>query len=71
MAKLVALGTAVAKLKSVNYCAKVAKQNSNDAMGLPSVLYLAEGAEVMITSNIWAETGLHNGARRRVIYFVH
>ena len=34
MAKLVALGTAVAKLKAVNYCAKVAKQDSNDAMGL-------------------------------------
>ena len=34
MAKLVTLGTAVAKLKSVNYCAKVAKQDSNDAMGL-------------------------------------
>ena len=71
MAKLVELGTAVSKLKAVNNCAKVAKQNSNDAMGLRSVLYLAEGAEVMITSNIWAEAGLHNGAKILVIYFVH
>ena len=71
MAKLVALGTAVAKLKAVNYCAKVAKQNSNDAMGLRSVFYLAEGAEVMITSNIWAEAGLHNGAKGQLVYIVH
>ena len=40
MANLVALGTPVAKLKAVHNCAKAAKQDSNDAMGLRSVLYL-------------------------------
>ena len=34
MAKLVALGKLVAKLKSVNTCAKAANQDSNNAMSL-------------------------------------
>ena len=41
MANMVALGTPVSKMKAVHNCAKVANQESNDAMGLRSLLYLA------------------------------
>ena len=34
MAKLVAIGTPVAKLKAVHNCTNADKQDSNDAMGL-------------------------------------
>ena len=71
MDKMVALSTPFAKLKAVHNCDKAAKKDSTYAMGLRSVLYLAAGGEVMFTSNIWAEAGLHNGAERKVINFVY
>ena len=40
-------------------------------MGLRSVLYISEGAEVILTSYLWAEAGLHNGAKGKVIAFVY
>ena len=49
---MVALGTPVAKLKAVHHCAKADKQDLNNAMGSQSVLYLADAAEVMLTSNL-------------------
>ena len=71
MAKLLVLGTSVAKLKSIHNCSKLAKEYSNDAMGLRSVLYLGEGTEVMLTSNLWAEAGLKNDAKGKVIDVVY
>ena len=67
---MVALGTPVAKLKAVHHCAKADKQDLNDAMGSQSVLYLADAAEVMLTSNLWYESVLYNGAKVQVIDFV-
>ena len=71
MAKLVKLDTPVDKLKAVNNCANAYKQDSNDAMGLWSVLYLSDGAEVMPTSNIWDKTGLHNISKGQPIDVVY
>ena len=70
MAKLVAFGTKFTKFKNVHNCANSEKQDSNDAMGLRSVLFLSDGAEVVLTSNIWVEAGLYHGAKGQVIDFV-
>ena len=35
-----------------------------------SKLYLAVGDEVMLTSNLWVDVGLRNGAKGNVVYFL-
>jgi len=42
-----------------------------EAGGLQAELYLACGAEVMLTSNLWTDVGLHNGARGKVVDIVY
>ena len=47
------------------------KQSSDDMMGLESSLYVARGARIMITQNVWTEMGLTNGCTgflRRIIF---
>ena len=39
--------------------------------GLEPVIYLAKGARVMLTMNIWTDVGLCNGALGTVLYFVY
>ena len=36
---------------------------SDEARGLDAVVFLSKNAEVMLTSNLWAEVGLCNGCR--------
>jgi len=40
------------------------------ADGLQAELYLACGAEVMLTSNLWADVDLHNGAKDKLVDIV-
>ena len=39
--------------------------------GLEPVIYLAKGAKVMLTMNIWTKVGLCNGALGNVLDFVY
>ena len=42
-------------------------KHSKEANGLYYCLYLAKGADIMLTSILWNPVGLHNGARGKVI----
>ena len=71
MTKLRALGHHVVKIEATHTGGSMAKTASEDvAHGLPAVLYLAVGAEVFLTWNLWANARLVNGTRGVVQDFV-
>ena len=69
--KLQTLSTPIARIDAIhsNQAAAVAK--SDDAGGLYPALFLAEGARVMLTANIWQEVGLCNGAAGSIKQFFY
>ena len=56
------LGNLIARIEAVNsdHAAKVT--TSDEAGGLDSVVYISKNSKVMLTSNLWQQTGLCNGA---------
>ena len=60
--RLHACGQPVATIKAVHSDVNASKASSDDASGLEPVFCLAKGARVMLSSNLWIEMGLFNGA---------
>ena len=71
MKKLKDTGIPVNRLNAQHNNQKSAKQDSAAAQRLQSHLYLCDGADVTIMSNVWVEVGLRNGTRREVVDFVY
>ena len=71
MSRLQTLESPIAKLKLCHNCSEAKKKYPQEANGLHAYLYLAKGADVMLTSKIWTPIGLHNGARGKVIDFAY
>ena len=62
VSKLHASGQPVATIKAVHTGANASKASSDDAGGLEPVVCLGKSARVMLSSNLWVDMGLVNGA---------
>ena len=56
------LSSPIAKIEAVNSDHAAQVTSSDDAGGLDSVIYISKHSKVMLTSNLWQQTGLCNGA---------
>ena len=68
--KLRDLGTSVLKVEASHSSASARKANAELAQGLDRGVFLARGARVMLTGNVWSEVGLVNGIRGDVVDIV-
>ena len=66
-----ALDTPVVKCPATHNCATTRRAPADAASGLETVLFLAKGAKVVLTKNLWQEVGLVNGIRGEVAEIVY
>ena len=62
VAQLHASGQPIATIKAIHTGANASKVPADDAGGLEAVICLAKSVRVMLTSNLWVDVGLVNGA---------
>ena len=60
--KLHTLGKPIALIKAIHSNATAANVKSDDEGGLYPIIFIAKGAHVMLTADLWPEVGLCNGA---------
>ena len=56
------LGSPIARISALHSGRNAKNATSDDAGGLDAVMFLARGAAVMLTCNLWQEVGVCNGA---------
>ena len=69
--KLHTLGSPIAAIQAIHSDAVAASAKPDDAGGLHPVIFLAEGARVMLTANIWQQVGLCNGTAGTVFKLLY
>ena len=56
----------IAKIRSINHPKTAKEATTKKARGLTHTLYLARGATIKLTENLWTEAGLYNGASGKI-----
>ena len=69
--KLRDLEKPVARVSAVHTGANARRASADTAEGLERDLYLAKGAKVMLTKNLYQQVGLVNGVRGEVVELVY
>ena len=65
------LGQPICRSLAENNCPQAKESSSNEAENLMNELYLAKGAKVVLTKNLWSQAGLVNGAQGTVKYIIY
>lgn len=71
MKKLSNLGKPIATINAIHSSPAATAAKPDDAGGLYPVVFLSEGAKVMLAANLWQEVGLCNGAPGIVQHFFY
>ena len=69
--QLIKLMQPVAQITARHSSATAKKVSADEFSGLQLLLFLAKGAKVMLTTNLWPAVGLCNGATGTVIHFIY
>ena len=69
--QLTKLGLPIAHINALHSSAVAKKISSDDMSGLEPVVFLAKGARVMLTMNLWSCVGLCNGATGTVVDIIY
>ena len=69
--QLIKLLQPVAQMTAMHSSDTAKKLSADDFSGFQPLLFLAKGAKVMLTMNLWPAVGLCNGATGTVIHFIY